>query len=663
MGAQATLTRLRAAVGGLGLLSLGGYAGFVSWVPGPGLAPLGRYVAIFAALFVLHAAAAWLVLRRREEDRLLLVLILGFALAFRLPLVPSPVVLSSDLFRYFWDGRVQLAGINPYRYPPSAPELTSLRDPIVHPEINRPGKRTVYPPGAQAVFALAAAVAPDSVLGWRLFLLACEAATVVLLLRLLKRMMIPASAVLLYAWAPLAIFEGFQAGHLDFAMLPIILLALLWRQEGLMARSGAALGIAVLIKLYPVVLLLAWRRRGEWRFPAACAAVVAAGYLPYALGVGPGVLGFLPEYFGSAEDFNIGLRFFVTEAIGLGGDVARGIVMLLLGGALLAVLARIGRGLTEDAAGVFRAGMAAVAAYLLLIPTAMHPWYAVWILPFLAVRPSPAWLWFTGAVSLSYLGYLWQPTGVPLWLRAIEFLPLYALVVWEWRRERAGRSGRAPVAVFIMAKAPRAGEVKTRLCPPLTGPEAAGLYRSFLQDKIEQVRTLRGASPAIAYAPEAERPLFQGLSPDFRLVAQRGPDLGARLATGFAEFLGNGHAGAVAIDSDTPTLPTEYLAEAVAGLRRGDVDLVLGPSEDGGYYLIGLREPHPELFEGIRWSTSEVTPETLRRAKEKGLRVALLPTWYDVDTPADLARLRAALAAGQTPTPQHTRKFLTEPSR
>lgn len=655
--------RSRAGLLGLGGLSLLGYAAGVRWIPGPGYAPLARYVALFVLLFALYALASWLVFRRPSNDRSLLVLILGLGLLFRVAVLPSPVFLSSDLYRYLWDGRVQLAGINPYRYPPAAAELAPLRDARVHPEINRPGKRTVYPPGAQAIFALTATVAPGSLLGWRLFILGCEAFTVVLLLRLLKRMMIPASAILIYAWAPLAIFEGVQAGHLDFAILPIILLALLWRQEGLMARSGAALGIAVLIKLYPVVLLLAWWRRGEWRFPAACAAVVAAGYLPYAWGVGPQVLGFLPEYFGSAEDFNIGLRFFVTEAVGLSGEVARGIVMLLLGGALLAVLARIGRGLTEDPPGVLRATMAAVAAYLLLIPTAMHPWYAVSILPFLALRPSPAWLWFTGAVSLSYLGYTYRPTEVPLWARAVEFLPLYVLLAWEWRRERAGRSVMSPVAVFIMAKAPRAGEVKTRLCPPLTGPEAAALYGSFLQDKIEQVRTLRGATPAVAYAPEAERPLFHAMAPDFRLVAQRGPDLGARLANGFAEFLGNGHAGAVAIDSDTPTLPTEHLEEAVARLRRGDVDLVLGPSEDGGYYLIGLREPHPELFEAIRWSTPEVMPETLRRAEARGLRVVLLPTWYDVDVPADLARLRAALAASQAPTPRHTRRFLTEPSR
>ena len=653
------MTRLRAAVGGLGLLSLGGYAGFLSWVPGSGLAPLGRYVVVFAALFVLYAAAAWLVLRRRVEDRVLVVLILGFALAFRLPLVPSPVVLSSDLFRYLWDGRVQRTGINPYRYPPAADELARLRDPLIHPEINRPDKRTVYPPGAETVYALAGRLAPDSVVGWRLLVLGAEATTVALLLGVLRRAGMPAAAVLLYAWSPLAVFEGAQGGHVDFVMLPALLLALRWRQAGHLGRAGAALGMAVLIKLYPAILLLAWRRGRDWRFPLACLGVVAAGYLLYLPGAGGNVLGFLPEYFGGAEDFNVGLRAFLTEPLGLEGaaaEVSRGIAMIGLFGVLLAVLLGIGRKRAEDPGSILRAGLAAAAAYLVLVPTAMHPWYAVWMLPFVAARPSPAWLWFTGAVSLSYLGYLWQPTAVPLWLRAIEFFPFYALLWWEWRSQ-------ARVAVFIMAKAPRPGQVKTRLCPPLSGPEAADLYRSFLQDKIEQVRTLRAASPAVAYAPETERPFFEALAPDFRLVAQRGPDLGARLANGFAEFLGNGHAGAVAIDSDTPTLPTEHLAEAVARLRRGDADLVLGPSEDGGYYLIGLRAPHPELFDGIRWSTPEVMPETLRRAEEKGLRVALLPTWYDVDTPTDLARLRAALAASHAPTPQHTRRFLTEPSR
>lgn len=431
---------IRPLLGGLGLLSLLGYGlGF------PGIARAGdrglvAYVGLFLGLFVLYLLGARLVLRRASEDQVVLGMILGFGLLFRLAVLPSPVLLSSDLYRYLWDGRVQWAGINPYRYAPAAEELAPLRDAVIYPQINRPTRRTVYPPGALASFALVVGVAPNSVLAWRSFLLGSEVATIVLLLGLLRRMGVPAAAVLLYAWAPLAVFEGVQAGHVDVALLPAVLLALRWRQEGRATRAGMALGVAVLLKLYPAVLLLAWWRRGEWRFPLACAAAVAGGYLPYLVGVGTGVVGFLPEYFGSAEDFNVGLRFFLTEGIGLGGEVARGTVMLLLFGLLLAVLLFIARGRTEDASGVFRAGMAAAAAYLVLVPTAMHPWYAVWILPFLAVRPSAAWFWFTGAVVLSYLKYAWEPTGFPFWARAVEFLPLYGLLAWDWRAGRAVRA-------------------------------------------------------------------------------------------------------------------------------------------------------------------------------------------------------------------------------
>jgi hypothetical protein len=430
--------RVRMLVGALGALSLLGYALGFPWVPGAGPEPLVAFVALSLGLFLLYLLAAWVVVRRRSADRVLLGLILGFGFLFRLVLLPSPVVLSSDLYRYLWDGRVQRAGINPYQYPPAAEALAPLRDPAVFPHINRPDKPTIYPPGAQVLFAALTAIASDSILGWRLFLLGCEVVTAVLLLGLLRRMGVPPSGVLLYAWAPLAVFEGVQAGHVDAALLPALLLALRWRQEGRGVPAGAALGLAVLLKLYPAVLLLAWWRRGEWRFPAACAGVVAAGYLPYLAGAGSGVTGFLPEYFGSAEDFNVGLRFFLSQGIGLGGEVARGVVMLLLFGLLAVVLLLIARRRTEDFAGIFGAAMGAAAAYLLLVPTAMHPWYVLWILPFVAVQPSAAWLYFSGAVVLSYLKYAWEPAGLPLWVRAVEFLPLYGLLAWEWGRGRTG---------------------------------------------------------------------------------------------------------------------------------------------------------------------------------------------------------------------------------
>lgn len=430
---------VRLGILGLGLLSLSGYAFDLRAAVGIDVNGMTWYVLLFAGQFALYLAGSWLVLKWGGADRVVLVLVLGFGLLFRLAVVPAPVWLSSDPYRYLWDGRVQLTGVSPYRYAPAAPELAHLRDDAIHPNINRPTKRTVYPPGAEMLFALVAAVAPSSLVAWRLFLLGCEIVTGGLLLRLLGRMSRPLTAVILYAWAPLAVWEGIQAAHVDVAFLPVLLAALLWRQEGRMTASGLALGSAVLIKLYPAVLCVAWWRRGDRRFPVACLATVAAGYAPYTLPVGLGVLGFLPEYFSSREDFNIGLRALPTYGIGLGGgdpagEVARGIVMLLLFGLLAVVLMRIRRDLREGADGIFAATLSAVGAYLLLVPTALHAWYVVWIVPLLAVRPAAAWLWFSGAVTLSYLDYAWRPAPFPAWAWALEFLPLWALLAWDrWR--------------------------------------------------------------------------------------------------------------------------------------------------------------------------------------------------------------------------------------
>lgn len=209
--------------------------------------------------------------------------------------------------------------------------------------------------------------------------------------------------------------------------------------------------------------------------------------------------------------------------------------------------------------------------------------------------------------------------------------------------------------VAVMAKAPRAGEVKTRLCPPLSPAQAAALANALLLDAVEQVRSLEAATPAMAYAPAEARPLFEALAPDFALVPQRGADLGARLAHVFDDLLALGVTGAIVIGSDAPTLPRAVLDAALG--RIGTVDLVLGPSADGGYYLIGLREPRPELFADIAWSTATVFEATLARARARGLRTAILPTWFDVDTGEDLDRLEASLAAAGSAA-HHTRHVL-----
>src|SRR5229473_6927948 len=383
-----------------------------------GLAALAALGALSAATYASAlSAAAWLGV------------VLGFGLLFRALVLPTPVYLSSDLFRYLWHGRVQLAGVNPYRYGPSAPELAHLRDGEIHPRINRPAARTIYPPAAQWLFALAAALAPGSIVGWRLLLLLFDGATVAMLLLLLRRLGVPPTAVIIYAWSPLVVFEGVQAGHVEAAMIPLILLALLLRQTGSLVLAGVALGVAVLMKLYPAVLLPAWWRRDDWRFPAATGATVGLGYLSYVAALGAGALGFLPEYLASPEDHNIGLRALLTYPFGFTGEVARGVAMAVLFVALAATLVIIGRRAGQDPPGLWRASTLAVCAYLLLVPTAMHPWYVVWVVPFLCVRPSAAWLWFSGAVTLSYIAYVVAPAPLPWWAWFVEYAPLYALLL------------------------------------------------------------------------------------------------------------------------------------------------------------------------------------------------------------------------------------------
>jgi rSAM/selenodomain-associated transferase 1 len=216
------------------------------------------------------------------------------------------------------------------------------------------------------------------------------------------------------------------------------------------------------------------------------------------------------------------------------------------------------------------------------------------------------------------------------------------------------------VALAVMAKAPRAGEVKTRLCPPLTPAEAAELYRCFLHDTLDKVRACDAAIPVLSYAPCSARDLFTTLAPGFTLIPQRGDDLGARMADCFAQLFAQGYQAVALTGSDLPTLPPEVFQQALHLLTTPHIDVVLGPSEDGGYYLIGLRSLHRALFENMTWSTSQVLAETVKRAEMQQLRIAYLPIWYDVDTPDDLARLSTAIDAEHDRVPPQTRQFLLQ---
>jgi len=224
--------------------------------------------------------------------------------------------------------------------------------------------------------------------------------------------------------------------------------------------------------------------------------------------------------------------------------------------------------------------------------------------------------------------------------------------------ERAAPARGAHVVV-VMAKRPVPGKTKTRLCPPLTPLEAAELYEALLRDSIDLVSSLRGIELAIAVTPRTAVGQMGSFAPrGARMLAVDGADIGECLRGATEQLFSEGFTRVVAVNSDGPTLPAEYVERAVAMLANSDV--VLGPAEDGGYYLIGMRQKQPGLFTDIAWSSSRVAVQTLERAAAAGLTVAQLPSWYDVDTPAELERLRAELVARPLGIAPCTRAFLAD---
>jgi uncharacterized protein len=223
-----------------------------------------------------------------------------------------------------------------------------------------------------------------------------------------------------------------------------------------------------------------------------------------------------------------------------------------------------------------------------------------------------------------------------------------------------------------MAKAPLPGKVKTRLCPPLELAQAAALNICFLKDtaaNLAQVASSDNAAGIVCYTPVGNEALFDDLLPEnFRLIPQRGEDFGERLLFATQDILTSGFGAVCLIDSDSPTVPAAAFEQAVAELNRPGDRIVLGGSHDGGYYLIGLKRAHPELFQNIHWSTSTVYAETLGAARQAGVDVIELPLWYDVDDDATLQILASELIEGTLPafatmkgySAPYSRRFLSQ---
>jgi alpha-1,6-mannosyltransferase len=371
-------------------------------------------------------------------------LVLGIAvvaLLMRIPLVFLPPYLSSDVYRYVWDGRVQAVGINPYRYVPANPALEKLRDPQIFPEINRARTAvTIYPPVAEGIF-LAVTQVSASVIAMKVAMVGFEIVTFMLLVRLLAASGLPIERVAVYAWHPLALWEFAGNGHIDAALIAFLVAALWAARHRRAGLAGVLLAGATLTKFYPAVLAPALYHRWGWKMPAAFAAAIVVAYLPY-LGVGWQVLGFLPAYVGEEGFDAAGTGFYLlallrelppfAQVSGRAYAVAAAAALVALGAAML---------LARDTRHSPFAAAAVLATVFMVVVSPHYPWYFSWLIVFACFVRSLALLWLTNACLLLYL----VPVGSQivrdnhrLLIEAAVYGPFAALALadlWYHRRE------------------------------------------------------------------------------------------------------------------------------------------------------------------------------------------------------------------------------------
>jgi alpha-1,6-mannosyltransferase len=399
------------------------------WNPGrEGLAPLLALGALGLTMVAFVAAGPWIIakfnyavfipgivasgaltvaatmLAPSVPARAGLLVIIGLAVIMRLLVIRDAPFLSTDIYRYIWDGRVQAAGINPYALVPADPTLAALRDAVIYPNINRADYAvTAYPPVAQ-IFFLAVTRISETLVMMRLTMVACEAVVVAVLIDLLRQLRLPATAVVAWAWHPLAIWEIAQGGHVDALMLALLMLGI-WLLVRHRAIAGAVLvTLAALAKPYAIVALPSFWRPWDWRVPAGVLATIVLCYLPY-VGVGRGVLGFVtPGGYLGEEGFADGSGFWLVALIRTMLGNVPGLTMTYLLAAAgtmvwLGVRAAWRTDVTtektlQDMAVLLMAGM------FVLSPN--YPWYFLAVVPFVALGGgAPAWA-MTLAAPLLY---------------------------------------------------------------------------------------------------------------------------------------------------------------------------------------------------------------------------------------------------------------------
>jgi alpha-1,6-mannosyltransferase len=394
---------------------------------------LDRFLIVAVLQSAVYSLAVWLSWNGGSSRRVVLG-IAALALAMRVAVGLAPPHLSSDVYRYVWDGRIEAAGFNPYRYNPDDSQLQALRDQDIYPQVASKYAPTIYPPTAEAIFLIVTRIS-ESVIAMKAAMVIFEMIAFALLARLLALEGLPASRLLVYAWHPLPIWEFAGSGHIDAALIACSLAAFWAVRRQRSGLAGFFLAGATLTKFYPAVLASALYRRWDWKMPAVFSLTAIVAYLPF-VSAGSHIAGFLPGYAGQEgyDAAGAGTGFYF---LGLLHDLpplehlsAR---TYAIGAAVVLAALSAGSALRRkrDAPPYALAGMSAAAFVFLVSPH--YPWYFCWLIVFACFARSFALLWLTNACLLLYLipGYVLVPSARRLVIESTIYWPFLLFAVFD----------------------------------------------------------------------------------------------------------------------------------------------------------------------------------------------------------------------------------------
>ena len=418
--------------------------------------PILAFLACYGVGFLLYGAACWYVHRSRSQNDLCLRLVLGFAICFRVILLLSDPIQEDDFYRYLWDGKVVASGLNPYLFAPQTVREARAEDALVLPyacivqhdpglalilsRVNHPEVPTIYPPLAQALFGVSAMIAPGNLFVLRVLLLGCDLALCWLLVALLRDLAINPAYVTFYAWSPLVIKETINSAHYDVLPALWLMAAVFLAVRGKALLMYASVALAILGKVYPLLLLPLFAGR-TWRTHGSAWTVVGLGVTCLLL-----LIGYAPFWQDSGALWQGTRAFaerwqtnsFLFPAIHWVVEerwVANAIVALLSAGVALGSLMRFDlRQVYEFLWAVFL-----VLGVMFLLSPVGNPWYLLWIVPLLCVFPLRSWILLSGLLGLYYLYFYFlyhRQVETFRWVIWLEYVPFFAVATWEWAQIR-----------------------------------------------------------------------------------------------------------------------------------------------------------------------------------------------------------------------------------